>query len=315
MRNVLLAVLTIALGSVPCTGKSSAAGKDKESAANAVTAENYLDQFIDRSVSPRNDFFHFAVGKWLKAHPIPPSEKSWGISHVVQEETYNRIVALNKEAAADKAAAPGSNQQKIGDFWTAGMDEAENAKEGFTPLAPEFERITAITDQRGLLETIAHVQYIGVNAMFAPAIGQDEKNSDKYVLHLYQGGLGLPNRDYYFDTDSRATMLRAEYVKHLGRMFALLGDDAKQSAANADAVMKLETELAGASRKLEELRDPQKNYNAMSLDQMTAITPSIHWREFLEVAKITGIDGVIVGQPEFFKQVEASLGSQPLEAW
>lgn len=311
MRNIFLGALALALLSIPSNGKTPASSAKPV----ATTADNYLNQFVDRSISPRDDFFHFAVGKWLKAHPIPASEKSWGISNVVQEETYNRVVALNKAAAADKTAAPGSNQQKIGDFWTAGMDEAANAKQGFTPLAAEFERIAAIKDQRGLLETIAHLQYIGVDAMFSPGIGQDEKNSDRYVLHLYQGGLGLPNRDYYFDSDSHSQMLRAEYLKHIARMFALLGDDAARAAANAAAVMRLETELAGASRKLEDLRDPQKNYNAMSLDEITAITPSIRWREFLEVAHVTGINDVIVGQPEFFRQVEASLGGQSLDTW
>jgi putative endopeptidase len=317
MRNILLAATAVALVSIPTDGKSPAPARDKENAPKptTATAENYLDQFVDRSVSPRDDFFHFAVGKWLKAHPIPPSEKSWGISHVVQDETYNRVLALNRAAAVDKAAASGSNQQKIGDFWSAGMDEAGNAKQGFAPLAPEFERIAAVKDQRGLLETVAHLQHIGVNAMFSLYIFQDEKNSDRYALHLYQGGLGLPNRDYYFDTDSRSTMLRAEYVKHVSRMFVLLGDDATRAKANADTVMRLETELAGASRKLEDLRDPQKNYNAMSLDEITAVTPSIKWREFLEAAHMTGIDGVIVGQPEFFKQVETSLGRQSVDNW
>ena len=315
MRNILVAATTIAFFSLPCSGKSPAPVRDEKAGAKTATAENYLEQFVDRSVSPRDDFFHFAVGKWLKAHPIPPSERSWGIADVVQEETYNRVVALNRAAAADKAAPAGSNQQKIGDFWSAGMDEAGNAKQGFTALAPEFESIAAIKDQRGLLETIAHLQHIGVNAMFSPYIAQDEKNSDRYALHLHQGGLGLPNRDYYFDADSRSTMLRAEYVKHVARMFTLLGDNAASSSANAATVMRLETELARASRKLEDLRDPQKNYNAMSLDGITAITPSIRWREFLEASHVTGIDDVIVGQPEFFQQVEASLGSQSLDAW
>jgi putative endopeptidase len=315
MRNALLVATAITLLSIPTHAQSPATAKEKDTTAKSVTAENYLDQFVDRSVSPRDDFFQFALGKWLKAHPIPPTERSWGISNVVQEETYNRVVTLNKAAAADKSATPGSNQQKIGDFWSAGMDEAGNAKQGFTPLAPEFDRIAAIKDQRGLLETIAHLQYIGVHPMYSPFIEQDEKNSDRYALHLYQGGLGLPNRDYYFDTDSRSTMLRAEYVKHMTQMFVLLGDDAARAAENAAAVMRLETELAGASRKLEDLRDPQKNYNAMSLDEITAITPSIHWREFLEASHVTGIDSVIVGQPEFFKQVEASLGSESLDNW
>ena len=135
MRSIFLVATALALFSLPCNATPPVAAKDKESAAKSITAENYLDQFVDRSVSPRDDFFQFALGKWLKAHPIPASEKSWGISNVVQEETYNRVVTLNKAAAADKAAAPGSNQQKIGDFWSAGMDEAANEKQGFTPLA------------------------------------------------------------------------------------------------------------------------------------------------------------------------------------
>src|SRR4051794_29661045 len=180
MRNIFLAATALALLSIPTHGKSPTPSPDRKTVPK-VTAESYLDQFVDRSVSPRDDFFHFAVGKWLKAHPIPASEKSWGIGNVVQEETYERVIALNKAAAADKSAVPGSNQQKIGDFWRAGMDEAGNAKQGFTPLNDEFDRIAAIKDKHGLLETIAHLQFIGVNAMFAPYIGQDEKNSDRYV--------------------------------------------------------------------------------------------------------------------------------------
>jgi putative endopeptidase len=315
MRNLFSAAIAIALFCSAAYAKTPTPARERDKPANPVTAGNYLEQFIDRSVSPRDDFFRFAVGKWLKAHPIPAEESSWGIADVVQEETYKRVLGVSRTAAADKSAAPGSNQQKIGDFFSAGMDEPANAKRGFTPLAPEFERIAAIKDKRDLLETIAHLQYIGVNAMFAASIDQDEKNSDRYALHVHQGGLGLPDRDYYFDTDSHTTMLRAEYVKHVGRMFRLLGDDASKAAANATAVMRLETELAGASRKLEDLRDPHKNYNAMSLDEVTTLTPSIRWREFLEVAHVTGIDDVIVGQPEFFKQVEASLGSQSLDTW
>jgi putative endopeptidase len=318
MRIILsLTMAALALLSSPPSSVLAASARDKTGGdkSKPATADNYLDQFVDRSVSPRDDFFHFAVGKWLKAHPIPPSEKSWGIYQVVQDETYARVVTLNHEAAKAKDAPAGSNQQKIGDFWTAGMDTATNAKQGFTPIAAEFDRIAAVHDTPGLLGAIAHLQYIGVGAMFSPFVSQDEKDSDKNVLHLYQGGLGLPNRDYYFDTDKRATMIRAEYLKHIARMFHLLGDDTARSASNAATVMALETELARASRKLEDLRDPQKNYNAMSLDKVTELTPSIHWREFLEQGQISGIDNVVVGQPEFFQQVEKSLGAQSIDAW
>ncbi len=309
MRNIPLA--TVAL--VAFLSSSYGAANDSKNAL--ATADNYLDQFVDRSVSPRDDFFRFAVGKWLKAHPIPSSEKSWGIYQLVQDETYNRLLTVNQEAANAKDVPPGSNQQKIGDLWTAGMDTTAIARQGFKPIAPEFDRIAGVRDRQGLLDTIAHLQYIGVDAMCSLYVFQDEKDSDKNVLHLYQGGLGLPNRDYYLDTDKRAVTIRAEYLRHVTRMFRLLGDDPSRAKSNAATVMSLETELARSSRKLEDLRDPQANYNAMSLDGLGELAQSIDWREFLEQGHITGIDNVVVGQPEFFRQVEKSLAAQSLDTW
>ena len=326
MRRLLFLTAAIGLLSFAapaCTTAAPAAHKATAHKATAhaatahatpVTAENYLDQFVDKTVSPRDDFFQFAVGKWLKANPIPAAERQWGIFAVVQEETYKRLLALNHGAAATRAAA-GSNQQKIGDFWASGMDTVGIARQGFTPLAAEFTRINAIHSRAELLKAIARLQYIGVGAMCGTFVAQDEKNSDRNVLHLYQGGLGLPNRDFYFDTDTRSKMLRVEYVKHVSRMFTLLGDTAPRAAAGAAAIMKLETELAAASRKLEALRDPQANYNAMSLDTLSALAPSIAWSDFFAAGHITGIDSVIVGQPEFFRQIDKSLNGQSLDTW
>ncbi len=277
-------------------------------------ADRYLDEFVDTTVSPRDDFFHYAVGKWLKAHPIPASERAWGIANVIQEETYDRLVNLSKSAAATTSPS-GSNAQKIGDFWSAAMDTVAIAREGIAPLSDELARIQSITTKQELLDVIAHLQYIGVGAMYGLYIFQDEKNSERYAVHLYQGGLGLPDRDYYTDTDDRAQNHRREYVAHVGRMFHLLGDDSARAATNAATVMLLETELAKASRKLEDLRDPQANYNMRTVPSMGALTPSIQWRQHLEQGKITGIDSVIVGQPEFFKQVERSLSTHGLDDW
>ncbi len=277
-------------------------------------ADRYLDQFIDRTVSPRDDFFHYAVGKWLREHPIPKSERSWGVADVIQEETYQRLLGISKAAAAGKAP-PGSNQQKIGDFWYAAMDTVTIAKQGFAPLDSEFARIAAVKDLPTLATEVARLQYVGVGPLYSSLIIQDEKNSDRYAVHLYQGGLGLPDRDYYFDTDDRAKMLRREYVAHVGRMLNLLGDPNVAATAHAKTIMAIETELARASRKLEDLRDPIKNYNAMSLDSVGKLTPSIHWREHLADGKITGIDTVVVGQPEFFQQVEQSLHAHSIDDW
>jgi len=274
----------------------------------------YLDQYVDSSANPRDDFFRFAVGKWLKDHPIPANESAWGIYNVVQEETYQRLQGLNQQAAA-AAPAPGSNAQKIGDFWRAAMDSDAAARQGIAPLQPEFDRIAAIHDLAGLIDAVARLQYIGVDALCGLYIFQDERHSDRNVLYLYQAGLGLPDRDYYFDSDERTTNIRKEYVTHVARMFGLLGDDTARAQVEARTVMAVETELAGASRKLEALRDPEANYNPMSVAGMATLTPTIRWQEFLAQGRIDGLDSVVVGQPEFFRQVEKSLNGHSLDEW
>jgi len=283
-------------------------------ASSLSDADRYLDQFIDRTVSPRDDFFHYAVGKWLREHPIPKSERSWGVADVIQEETYQRLLGISKAAASANVAA-GSNQQKIGDFWYAAMDTVTIAGQGVAWLDSEFARIAAVTDLPSLATEVARLQYMGVGALYGNYIVQDEKNSDRYAVHLGQGGLGLPDRDYYVDTDERAAMLRREYVAHVGRMLNLLGDPSVTATAHAKTIMAMETELARASRKLEDLRDPIKNYNAMSLDSIGKLTPSIRWREHLADGKVTGVDTVVVGQPEFFQQVERSLHAHSIDDW
>lgn len=276
---------------------------------------HYLDQFVDTSANPGDDFFHYAVGKWIQNNPIPTNENSWGISSVVQEETYQRLIKVSEAAAANTNAQKGSNEQKIGDFWYAGMDADTIEKRGVTPLKEEFDQIEAIQDKESLLAVVAHLQYIGVGALYAQGIFQDEKNSSRVALHLYQGGLGLPSRDYYFDKDERTTKIRAEYVSHVAKMFQLLGDPEPTAAASSKIVMKMETDLAGASRKLEDLRDPYKNYNAVATKDMAKFTPSIDWIDFLSQQGIQDLDSVIVGQPEFFTQVELSLKTESIDHW
>ena len=167
-------------------------------AAEVNDASTYLDQFVDRSVDPGEDFFRFSVGKWIQNNPIPSNENSWGIARVVYEETYQRVLKINEEASADPNATKGTNAQKIGDFWYTAMDTKTIEEQGIAPLKEEFDRIDAVHDRQSLLDTIARLKYIGVAALFSPAIFQDEKNSEKFALHLYQGGIGLPERDYYF---------------------------------------------------------------------------------------------------------------------
>jgi len=281
--------------------------------AASAAAERYLDAFVDRSADPRDDFFRFAVGKWLKDHPIPANERRWGIGQVVQEETYARLLRINETAMAQRAE-PGSNARKIGDFWRAAMDADAAAAQALHPLDGEFARIDAVASRDQLLPLIARLQRMGVNAFCNLYVFQDEKHSDRHALHLYQGGLGLPNRDQYFDDDARAVALRKAYVEHVGTMLGLLGAPPAVARRDAERVMAIETELARASRKLEALRDSEANYNPFEVDQLARLAP-LAWRDYVAAIGLPGLQDVVVGQPEFFVQFGKALEDRPLADW
>ena len=268
----------------------------------------------DTTVRPGDDFFTYANGGWLKKHPIPASESSWGIGKEVQNEVYARLRALNAEAAKAQAAT-GTNQQKIGDFWATGMDSVQADKLGIRPIQPELNRITALQTAQDVQDEIARLKPLGVNALIGPYVAQDAKNSDKMALQLWQSGLGLPNRDYYFNKDNRTANIRREYAKHVARMFQLLGQDSATAQANSAQVLKLETTLAGSSRKLEDLRDPYANYNKMAVADLGKLTPGLDWKAWLAKMNLAQADTVIVGQPEFYKTAGQLLKTTPLAAW
>lgn len=307
MKKLLLFGAT-ALLLVSCSSKKSATSEN-------IKEDDFLWQWLDTTVKPGDDFFKYATGTWMKNNPIPESERRWGIANLVRDDNYIKLRTLSDEAAADKSAAKGSNAQKIGDFWATGMDSATIESQGITPLKEQLAKIDAIKDIQGVLDVTSDFQINIGSPLFGPAIYQDEMNSEKYALHFYQGGIGLPDRDYYFNTDSRTVNIRKEYLLHLTRMFGLLGEEPVRANKSAAVVMKLETDLAKASRKLEDLRDPYANYNKMTLESFTKLTPSIPWKAILSRMRINNLDTVIVGQPEFYQQVEKSLKSVSVEDW
>jgi putative endopeptidase len=277
--------------------------------------KDILAEHMDTTVNPAKDFFSYANGGWIKANPIPASERRWGIDKLILNETYDRMKKLSEESAGDTKAEKGSNTQKIGDFWFAGMDTVTIEKQGITKLQPVLDKINALKEKNELVDEVAWLQTIGVSALFSLGVWQDEKNSDAYAYHLYQGGIGLPNRDYYFNNDSRTQNIRKEYVGHVAKMFQLMGEDEAAAKKHADAVMKLETSLAKASRKLEDLRDPYANYNKMNVEGLNKMNPSMNWSSTLQKMNVKNIDSVIVGQPEFYKAVEENLKSTSLDDW
>jgi putative endopeptidase len=275
---------------------------------------DFLAENIDTTVNPANDFFSYANGGWIKKNPIPSDQSAWGIGFLVQEDIYTRLRTINEEAVAEKAV-PGSTAQKIGDFWFSGMDSAGIEKQGLEPLRSQLQQIEKIGTIQDLLRESARLQNKGIEVLLGEGVSQDEKKSDQMAFHLSQGGLGMPNRDYYFNTDAKTVHVRKVYQEYLFKAFKSLGKDSAGATSAANTVYQLETRLAKASRKLEKLRDPDSNYNKMNLRLMQKLYFKIDWNTYLKSTGIESIDSIIVGQPEFLVELNKELTKTPLNVW
>jgi putative endopeptidase len=270
---------------------------------------------MDTTCKPCDDFFHYADGGWIKKNPIPPAYSRWGTFSELAERNRDNLHKI-LDAAMMKVDAPkGSDEQKIGDFYASCMNEPEVNALGAAPLDPEFKRIDAIHDVSGLQAEVARLHGEGVNAVFRFGSTQDEKNSSQVIGGAEQGGLGMPDRDYYTKTDDHSKELREKYAAHVAKMFGLLGDDSAKAQAEAKTVMGIETKLAEASFTRVERRDPEKNYHKMDRAQLKALTPDFSWtRYFVEIGypNITTVD---VAQPKFFEEVNKDLKAVSLDDW
>jgi len=270
---------------------------------------------LDPSVKPGDNFFLYANGGWIKRNPIPAAYSSWGIGNVVQEDIRERLRKINEDAL--KANAPkGSSTQKIGDFYFSGLDTVSIEKEGTNPIKAQLDMIDAAQDVKGILNATASLSGYGVRAMIGARVSQDDKNSSKMILQLGQGGLGLPNRDYYYKTDARTTKIRDDYkTNHLPTMLKLSGWDAQKAAKGAESIYKIEKFLADSSRKLEDMRDPYRNYNKMTVAKLNSLTPAINWTELFARMEYKMVDTVIVGQPEYYRAVNKALTTFSVDDW
>lgn len=265
----------------------------------------------DTTVNPADDFFAYVNGGWIKNNPIPGDETGWGIANLVQEELYKRLLHINEEALK-KNAKSGTDQQ-IGDFWFSAMDTVGIEKAGISPLKAELDKIAALQTPKDVMAQAVHMHTYGVGVFFGEGVSQDAMNSEVMAYYMSQGGLGLPNRDYYFNTDERTTRIRNEYPKYIAKVFGLMGVDSTTANAKAKAIVAMETKLAQASRKLEALRDPYANYNKIAISNLKSISPTIEWPAYLQQMGVKHVDSVIVGQPEFYKQLDKVVATENIQ--
>ncbi len=269
---------------------------------------------VDPAVKPGDNFFYYANGSWLKKNPVPGSETRWGSFNELLENNYASLHQLLDMAAENKNAEKGSPQQKVGDFYRTGMDEDAIKKAGLKPLQSIFKRIDAINAPEELLQEIALEHTEGITPLFNFYVSPDDKNVTKQVPQFSQGGLGMPDRDYYFNTDERTVKIKDAYKGYLNRMLKSIGS--KEPQRMADMIFNLETQLAEASMTRVEMRDPYKLYNKYSLRQLNETSQrGFNWALTFRRLKIREADSLIIGQPEFFAKAGELLNKMPLEVW
>ena len=282
-----------------------------DNAPKQQAKEDILRANVDSAVRPGDDFFEYANGTWLKNNPIPDDETGWGIAYVVQEELYSRLRNINEQAAQQKKSF--GTEKKIADFWIAAMDTASIEANGIKPLQQELDKIAAIETRDQLMLQAAAMHQYGVGAFFGEGITQDAKNSEVMSYILWQGGLGLPNRDYYFNTDERTKTIRNAYPAYVAQLFSLIGVGDSVANQKAAAIVALETKMAEKARKLEDLRDPYANYNKMAIADLKKISPTISWQAALKQIGVKAIDTVIVGQPEFYTRLDKLISTTDIQ--
>jgi putative endopeptidase len=308
--TILLLLCCLAL----CAQSQPVASQAPRASIAAPPSVDFDVKNLDRTADPCVDFYQYACGSWMKANPIPSDQARWGRFDALAERNRNVLHDILEDASKP---APGRDAvtQKIGDYYAACMDEKAIDAKGLAPLQPELDRIRNLKDKADLAAAIARLHRGGIAALFEFGSGQDFKNSADVIAQADQGGLGLPDRDYYFKTDAKSEELRQKYVAHVQRMFELAGERPEQAKADAATVMRIETELAKNSLDLVSRRDPEKVYHKMTPQEMAALAPAFNWTVYFTDSGSPAFKSINVGWPDFFKALNAQIESASLADW
>lgn len=270
---------------------------------------------MDLSVSPDDDFYQFANGNWLKNHPVPADYSRFGSFEEVTEKNLRDLRQIMEDAARTASLEKGSNVQKIGDFYASGMDTEKIEQDGLTPIQPLLNDIAVIRTVPDVQSMIAALHRKGISPLFHFFAEPDPKNSTLNIGWFYQGGLGLPDRDYYLDSAPRSEEIRNEYYSHLVRIFQLLGESQKQAEESADAILTIEKRLAQASMTRVEQRDPKATYHPTTLRQLQRKYHNYHWITYMNQMGAEPSGQLNVAQPLFFQEINRMIRQIPVDKW
>lgn len=271
--------------------------------------------WLDKKTNLGDNFYVYANGSWQTKNPIPLDRSSWGTFNILQDNTQENIRQILVSAAANKKAAPGSIEQKVGDFYFSGMDESSINSQGIAPLASLLSGINAIQTEDALRAEIAHLHLIGVGALFNFGSMQDFANSDNVIAAIVQGGLTLPDRDYYLKEDEKFKKIRAAYIQYITNMFILSGDNPKKASTNAKIILTIETSLASSSMSQTAQRDPHAIYHLMDRTQLEKIAPNFPWSGYFAAMGHPEIKQLNVAMPDFFNAMNQQLQQHSIDEW
>jgi len=269
---------------------------------------------MDKSVEACNDFFQYANGTWLKSTEIPASESRWGTFNILADNNNATLRKILEDASKTRAAA-GTDAQLIGDFYSSCMDEAAINRAGAKPVGSYFKQIDKIKTVNDLQSHIASMHNAGLPALFGFGGGPDLKNSSMVIVNAGQGGLTLPNRDYYTTDDAKSVETRQKFTAHMMSIFKLLGDSTVEATANAKTVLEIQTRLAVVSLSPELLRKPDNRYNKIPLAAAQELTPSFSWADYMSARGVQTVPDINLAQPAFFKEMNAMLTGVSIENW
>ena len=285
-------------------------GSSETSIGNTSTSghEKAFDSgSMNLSVKPGDDFYEYAEGTWIKNHPVPANKYRYGESEIVEDRTYDRVKGIVESAANNTTAPEGSHEQMIGEFYRMGMDNATLENQRLDPIKDELKMIDNISNISDIQTVSTQMMDYGMGPFFSMYAAPDNKNSKVMIAILTQGGLGLPDRDFYLRQDNESIKTREQYLTHVARMFVFLGDNPEIAENNARTVMRIETRLANASFTNVDNTDEIKTYNKMSLEELGAFAPGMNWSHLFSTLRRPDVAEVNVRNPSFFKELSTAL--------